>query len=186
MPVMISPGCNRRGFQLDGHSLMQKINKTHRVAHSADAMFDLVADVEKYPQFLPLCEGITVRSHTTETDTEVITVDMVVGYKAIHEVFLTRVTLERGKHRILVEYLEGPISHLENIWEFEEISANASRVHFSLEYEFKNIGLRLLMGAMFDKAFRKFSEAFEKRADQIYGISPQREENSPPANSINE
>ena len=169
MPVMISPGCNRRGFQLDGHSPMQKINRTHRVAHSADAMFDLVADVEKYPQFLPLCEGITVKSRTTDGDREIITVDMVVGYKAIHEVFLTRVTLDRKNHQILVEYLDGPISHLENIWIFEETGPRSSRVHFSLEYEFKSLSLRLLMGAMVDKAFRKFSDAFEKRADQIYG-----------------
>ncbi len=148
---------------------MPTITKVHKVAHSADAMFELVADVEKYPEFLPLCEGLRVRSRVSEEEKEIITADMVVGYKAIHEVFLSRVTLERNKHRILVEYLDGPISHLENIWLFEPLSETSSRVHFSLEYEFKNLALRMLMGTMFDKAFRKFTEAFEKRADQIYG-----------------
>ncbi len=148
---------------------MRKINRTHVVGHSADAMFDLVADVEKYPEFLPLCENLKVISRAVEGDKEIVTANMAVGYKAVHEVFLSRVTLERDRQRILVEYLDGPISHLENHWWFEEISATSSRVHFSLEYEFKNIALRLLMGAMFDKAFRKFSEAFEKRAGQVYG-----------------
>jgi len=138
------------------------------VGHSADAMFDLVADVEKYPQFLPLCEDLTVLSRSIEGNKEIITANMSVGYKAIHEVFLSRVTLERDSQKILVEYLDGPISHLENLWWFEAISETSSRVHFSLEYEFKSLALRLLMGAMFDKAFRKFTEAFEKRADQIY------------------
>jgi len=140
------------------------------VSHAADAMFDLVADVEKYPQFLPLCEDLSVLSRSIEGNKEIITANMTVGYKAIHEVFLSRVTLERKTHRILVEYLDGPISHLENLWVFEDIGEGSSRVHFSLEYEFKNIALKLLMGAMFDKAFRKFSTAFEKRADQIYGV----------------
>ncbi len=150
---------------------MPKISKVHRVAHSADAMFDLVADVEKYPEFLPLCESLLVRSRSSKGKTEIITADMTVGYKAIHETFLSRVTLERHKHQILVEYLDGPVSHLENHWVFETISETSSRIHFSLEYEFKNVALRLLMGAMFDKAFRKFSKAFELRADQIYGTS---------------
>ncbi len=149
---------------------MRKINRTHVVGHSADAMFDLVADVEKYPEFLPLCEDLSILSRATEGNKEIITANMAVGYKTIHEVFLSRVTLERDQHRILVEYLDGPISHLENLWVFEDIGEGSSRVHFSLEYEFKNLALRLLMGAMFDKAFRKFSAAFEKRADQVYGL----------------
>lgn len=109
---------------------MRKISKTRQVGHSATAMYDLVADVEKYPDFLPLCEELQVRSRTTKGDVEIITADMVVGYKAIRETFLSRVTLEPTKHQILVEYLDGPISHLENRWKFEVISDTASRVHF--------------------------------------------------------
>ncbi len=147
---------------------MQKINTTRRVRHSSSAMFDLVADVEKYPEFLPLCEGLTVRSRSTDGDCEIVTVDMVVGYKAVHETFVSQVTLSRPDQLILVKYLDGPISHLENRWAFEDLSDKACKVHFSLEYEFKTLALRLLMGAVFDKAFRKFAEAFEKRADQVY------------------
>lgn len=148
---------------------MRKISKTRNVGHSAAAMFDLVADIEKYPQFLPLCENLRVRSRVDEGPLEIITADMQVGYKAINETFLSRITLERDKHHILVEYLDGPISHLENRWRFEPLGDTTSKIHFALEYEFKNLGLRLLMGAMFDKAFEKFAEAFEDRADQIYG-----------------
>ena len=148
---------------------MRKITKTRKVGHSAAAMFKLVADVEKYPEFLPLCENLNVRSRQIEDAQEIITADMTVGYKAIHETFLSRVTLEPDAHQILVEYLDGPISHLENRWRFEDLEEGTSRIHFSLEYEFKNLGLRLLMGAMFDKAFEKFAEAFEARADEIYG-----------------
>ena len=133
-------------------------------------MFDLVADVEKYPEFLPLCEHLGVLSRSTEGSQEIVIAKMAVGYKAIHEVFLTRVTLERNQQRILVEYLEGPISHLENLWRFEALDDVSSRIHFSLEYEFRNIALKMLMGTMFDKAFRKFSTAFEERADCIYGV----------------
>lgn len=132
-------------------------------------MFKLVSDVEKYPEFLPLCENLNVRSRQQEGAREIITADMTVGYKAIRETFLSRVTLEPETHQILVEYLDGPISHLENRWRFEDLGEGASIIHFSLEYEFKNLGLRLLMGAMFDKAFEKFAEAFEARADEIYG-----------------
>lgn len=150
---------------------MPKIIKTHRVNHSAQAMYDLVADVEKYPEFLPLCTGLQVRSRSLQAGKEIITADMDIGYKAFHETFLSRVTLEHDSYQILVEYLDGPISHLENLWKFEGVDEKSSIVHFSLEYEFKNLALRMLMGAMFDKAFQKFSKAFEMRADEIYRLS---------------
>ena len=148
---------------------MPAFRTTRRVAHSANAMFDLVADVERYPEFLPLCEELRVLRRVASGDgAETLVAEMSVGYKAIHESFTSRVTLDRTRLRILVEYVDGPFSYLENRWAFRAASAGCE-VDFSIDYEFRSIALRLLMGAMFDKAFRRFVGAFEARADEIYG-----------------
>lgn len=148
---------------------MPMFNSSRRVRHSPDQMYALVADVEKYPQFLPLCEGLVVRRRTPrEGGGEVLLADMTVGYKAIRETFTSRVTLDPASHKILVEYVDGPFRYLENRWSFRPVEGGCEVVFF-ISYEFASRMLGLLMGAMFDKAFRKFAEAFEKRADAIYG-----------------
>lgn len=136
-------------------------------------MFDLVADVEQYPQFVPLCGSLKVKRRTTdEKGVEVLLADMSVGYLAIRERFTSRVTLDRPAMKILVEYVDGPFSHLENVWTFkDEAEGRRSRVEFFIDYEFRNRMLGALMGSMFDVAFRKFADAFEKRADQVYGTA---------------
>lgn len=150
---------------------MPMFNSTRRVKHSPAEMYALVADVEKYPQFLPLCEGLTVRRRTPrEGGGEVLLADMTVGYKAIRETFTSRVTLDPANLKILVEYVDGPFRYLENRWSFKPLDTG-SEVGFFISYEFASRMLGLLMGAMFDKAFRRFAEAFEKRADMIYGKS---------------
>jgi coenzyme Q-binding protein COQ10 len=132
-------------------------------------MFDLVADVERYPEFLPLCEGLRIRRRAASDEgVETLVAEMSVGYKAIHESFTSRVTLDRTRLRILVEYVDGPFSYLENRWSFRP-DPGGSTVEFAIDYEFKSVALRLLMGAVFDRAFRKFAEAFEERADAVYG-----------------
>jgi coenzyme Q-binding protein COQ10 len=142
---------------------------TRRVPHAPERMFALVADVEKYPEFLPLCEALTIRSRETSAEgNEVLMADMAVGYKAIHERFTTRVTLDHVQQRILVEYVDGPFRYLENRWTFEPDGTGCA-VGFFISYEFRSSMLGLLMGAMFDRAFRKFAEAFEARADALYG-----------------
>ena len=148
---------------------MPMFNNTRRVKHSPGEMFALVADVEKYPQFLPLCEGLTVRRRTPrDGGGEVVVADMTVGYKAIRETFTSRVTLDPSNLKILVEYVDGPFRYLENRWSFKPHDKGCE-VGFFISYEFASRMLGLLMGAMFDKAFHKFAEAFEKRADAIYG-----------------
>lgn len=153
---------------------MPSFRTSRRVAHSAAHMFDLVADVEEYPEFLPMCTGLSVRRRSTDGEgRQIIVADMSVGYKAIRETFTSRVTLDREKLAILVEYVDGPFRHLENRWTFVPAGSDAeappSRVEFFIDYEFRSRMLGLLMGSMFDVAFRKFAEAFERRADQIYG-----------------
>lgn len=149
---------------------MPSFHTTRRVKHSAAEMFDLVADVEHYPRFVPLCESLVVRLRRTLDDgREVLVADMTVSYALIRETFTSKVTLDRAKGEILVEYLDGPFRHLENRWAFRPIDETASEIGFWINYEFKSRALGALMGAMFDKAFRKFAEAFEARADAVYG-----------------
>lgn len=136
-------------------------------------MFDLVADVERYPEFVPLCHALKIRQRTTRPDgTEVVIADMTVSFKLVRESFTSQVTLDRPNLKILVEYLRGPFKNLENRWIFESKGDDLCDVGFFLSYEFKSRMLAALMGAMFDAAFARFSTAFEKRADVIYGKRP--------------
>jgi coenzyme Q-binding protein COQ10 len=142
-----------------------------RVRHNAVQMFDLVADVECYPEFVPLCKALRVRSRKSERDgRETLVADMTVGYKLIRETFTSRVKLDKPSLKVVVHYIDGPFSRLENIWTFkDEAEWEGSRVNFFIDYEFKSRTLGVLMGSMFDAAFRKFAGAFEQRADTIYG-----------------
>ena len=150
---------------------MPQLSNTTRVRHTASDMFDLVADVERYPEFVPLCQSLKIRQRSSEGGKEMIVADMTVAYKLIRQTFTSRVTLDRANLKILVEYLRGPFSSLENRWTFEPRGATVSDVTFFIAYEFKSRMLALLMGSMFDAAFGRFSAAFEKRADAIYGRS---------------
>ena len=148
---------------------MPQFSTTRPVNHSAAEMFDLVADVERYPEFVPLCRSLEVRRRIVEPEgVEVLIADMTVAYKFVRETFASRVTLDRPNLRILVEYLEGPFSTLENRWTFRPTGARTCTVEFFIAYEFRSRSLGLLMGAMFDAAFRRFAAAFERRADQVY------------------
>jgi coenzyme Q-binding protein COQ10 len=137
-------------------------------------MFALVADVERYPEFVPLCRALKVRRREkSETGIETLIADMEVGYKAIRETFTSRVALDPARLKIVVAYIDGPFSRLENVWNFRDApEGGGSTVEFFIAYEFRSRLLAALMGAMFDAAFRKFSAAFEARADKIYGRAP--------------
>jgi coenzyme Q-binding protein COQ10 len=132
-------------------------------------MFDLVADVESYPQFLPMCEALAVKSRRERDSKTLLVADMTVGYKLIRETFTSQVLLDRADLVIDTKYLDGPFRYLKNRWYFEADSEGTCKVHFNIDYEFKSRMLGMVMGSMFDIAFRKFSQAFEERADKIYG-----------------
>ena len=150
---------------------MPEFTTTRRLRHSAADMFELVADVERYPEFVPLCSSLKVRRRIEGSEGVLILVaDMTVAYKLIHESFVSRVTLDRPNLQILVEYLEGPFSHLENRWTFRPIGERTCEVRFFISYEFRSRMLGLLLGSMFDLAFRRFATAFEQRADKVYGV----------------
>ena len=149
---------------------MPQFANKRRVRHSAQKMFDLVADVESYPEFVPLCKSLKIKQRTQgQRGTEIIVADMTVAFQLISETFTSRVTLDRQNREILVEYLEGPFQRLTNRWSFKPAGDRACDVEFFISYEFRSRTLGLLMGSVFDVAFRRFAVAFEKRADQVYG-----------------
>jgi coenzyme Q-binding protein COQ10 len=149
---------------------MPEFSTKRRVRHAAAEMFDLVADIRKYPEFVPLCSALTVKSRNEKDDgTIVMVADMTVAYKIVRETFTSRVTLDRPNLRIFVEYLSGPFKRMHNRWIFYPAGDSACHVEFFISYEFKSRALAMLMGAMFDAAFRRFAVAFEQRADAVYG-----------------
>lgn len=148
---------------------MPQFTTTRRIPHSATDMFDLVANVEAYPQFLPLCESLVVRSRRQDGSREILVATMTIAYKLIRESFTTKVVLDREGMTIRAEYLDGPFSHLENVWRFEPHGRGDCIVYFDIDYAFRSKMLGIVMGAVFDRAFRKFTEAFEERADEVYG-----------------
>jgi len=152
---------------------MPQFTNKRRVRHAAADMFDLVADVEKYPQFVPLCQSLRVRSRADKGEgVTVMTASMTVAYKLIQQTFTSRVTLDRPNLRILVEYLDGPFSRLQNRWSFKPTGEGACEVEFFIDYEFRSRTFGMLMGAVFDTVFRKMAAAFEERADKVYGRKP--------------
>jgi coenzyme Q-binding protein COQ10 len=149
---------------------MPQFSTRRRVGHSAEHMFDLVADVERYPEFVPLCRALKVRQRTPGGEgIETIVADMTVSFKLMRESFRSRVTLDRPKLQILVEYLQGPFSHMQNRWTFTPTGEQTCEIEFFIDYEFRSRMLGVLMGSMFDAAFRRFATAFEARADRVYG-----------------
>ncbi len=148
---------------------MPTFETVRRVAFTPEQMYALVADVERYPEFLPMCEALDVLQRSVVDGKPLIVATMEIGYKAIRERFTTKVTLTPAEPSVFVTYLDGPFHHLDNRWRFLPVDGGtACDIVFWIDYQFKSPMLGLLMGAVFDKAFRKFAEAFEDRARMIY------------------
>jgi coenzyme Q-binding protein COQ10 len=149
---------------------MPQFTTKRHARHTAAEMFALVADVERYPEFVPFCRSLKVKKRgQDERGRDTIVCEMTVAYKLIHETFTTRVTLDKPELQIIVDYLSGPFSRLDNRWRFRDAAEGICDVEFYLHYEFRSLALGLLMGAMFEAVFRRFADAFERRADQVYG-----------------
>ena len=136
--------------------------------YTPEQMFDLVADVDHYPQFLPWC----LASRVTGREGDVIFADLVIGYKMIREKFTSRVTLRRPDH-IHVEYLSGPMRYLSNHWDFRREADGSCTVDFFVDFEFRNPIIRRLMEVFFNEAVRRMVTAFETRARTLYTIPDQ-------------
>lgn len=143
---------------------MPGIRETRCLPYSREQMFDLVADVARYPEFLPWVIATRIRS---DNDAEMVA-DMLVGFKAIREKFSSRVEKHRPEH-LEVFYMDGPLKDLDNNWRFHALPDGGCEIEFSVEFSFRSAVFEALAGQYFDRAFRKMVEAFEKRADQLYG-----------------
>jgi coenzyme Q-binding protein COQ10 len=132
-----------------------------------EQMFDLVADIERYPEFLPWCVGCRV----TRREGNVVWGDLIVGFKLFRESFTSKVTLNRPG-RIDVSYIDGPFHHLDNHWLFHpEAEGRATTIDFYIDFEFRSRALQLVARAAFNEAVRRMVSAFERRADAIYGAN---------------
>jgi len=151
---------------------MVQREQSHIVPFTAEQMFDLVADVERYPDFVPYCTGLRVLRRKGPPDTAEITAQMIVQYKIFREQFKCRVNLDRDEKVIRVSYMEGPIRKLDNLWRFTDLEGNKSRVDFFIDFEFKSFVLQQLTNRVFDKAFMYMSDAFVERANEVYREEP--------------
>lgn len=145
---------------------MPAISETRQLPYSAQQMFDLVADVGKYAEFLPWVVATRVRDKTEEG----MTADMLVGFKALREKFTSKVVTERPD-TIRVHYVDGPMRDLDNVWLFRDLPNGGCELDFSVDFAFKNRMFEALAGQYIDRAFRKMVAAFEARAEQLYGSS---------------
>lgn len=145
---------------------MPGIHEVRDLPYSAEKMYDLVADVGRYGEFLPWVIATRVRS---DTDEEMVA-DMLVGFKALREKFTSRVE-KRRPEEIRVHYMDGPLKDLDNLWHFRSTGPEQCEVDFRVSFEFRNPLFEKLAGQYFDKAFRKMVSAFEERAASLYGSS---------------
>lgn len=145
---------------------MPGIRETRRLPYSAEQMFDLVADVDRYGEFLPWVIATRIRS---DSETEMVA-DMVVGFKSLREKFTSKVSKDRP-NTIDVHYVDGPLRDLDNNWKFTALPDGGCDVFFCVDFTFKNSVFEAIAGQYFDRAFRKMVEAFEARAAVLYGNS---------------
>jgi len=138
--------------------------ETRHLPWTPEQVFDLVADIERYPQFLPWIQALRI----VRRDGHVLTADMVIGFKMVRERFTSRVALTRPE-RIHVDYVSGPLKYLKNDWSFRSAPEGGCLVDFSVDFEFKSRMFERLAGIFFHEAFRRMVGAFETRAAAVYG-----------------
>ena len=135
--------------------------------YTPDQMYDLVADIDKYPAFLPWCAAARVRARREEGATEVVDADLVISFKVFRERFGSRVTLRPKDRKIDTEYLDGPFKYLRNHWYFEPAEGGCT-VDFHVDFEFRSAMLQAVIGMVFHEAMQRVVRAFERRAQQLY------------------
>lgn len=138
-----------------------------RLPYTAQQMFDLVADVGAYPQFLPWCVAARVKS---KSDVEIVA-DLIIGFKMVRERFTSKVTLNTPS-RIDVTYVDGPFQYLNNHWKFSPTEDGGCQIDFHVDFEFRSKMLQRLIGVLFNEAVRRMVAAFEARAVSLYGPKP--------------
>lgn len=148
---------------------MPKHHETRELPYGARAMYDLVADVARYPEFLPWTAAARIRSRKPIDGGEVMEADLVISFKVFREKFGSRVTLLPGEGRILTEYIDGPFKHLKSVWSFADRPDGGCQVSFEVDFEFRNPILAGVIGLVFNEAMHRIVAAFEARANALYG-----------------
>ena len=143
-------------------------NETKFLSYTAHQMYNLVADVASYPEFLPWCAAARVRSVIPKGTTHVMSADLVISFKVFRERFESRVTLNNEELSIDTEYLDGPFKHMKSTWKFEDLEDGCA-VTFFVDFEFKNMILQSIIGLVFNEAMQRIVRAFESRAEELYG-----------------
>jgi coenzyme Q-binding protein COQ10 len=146
--------------------------QTRDVPYRPDDMFALVAAIERYPEFLPWCNGARIRRREKQGENEVLIADLIVSYKVFREQFTSRVTLDPTERRIDVAYVQGPFKYLHNNWHFEALPDGGTRIHFFIDFEFRSATLQKMIGAVFSRAFAKMMQAFIDRAEALRDADP--------------
>ncbi len=146
---------------------MPRHSESRDLPYTPDQMYALVADVARYPEFLPWTAAARIKSREGEAP-EVMIADLVVSFKVFRETFASKVTLWPAEHRIETEYLEGPFRHMQSEWRFEA-APGGCRVHFWVDFEFRNRIIGRVAGVVFNEAMQRIVAAFEKRARALYG-----------------
>ncbi|UXU73890.1 type II toxin-antitoxin system RatA family toxin [Paracoccus sp. SMMA_5_TC] len=149
---------------------MPQHHDNRNLPYTADQMYALVADIERYPEFLPWNTAARIRSRRPGPDgSEVVEADLVISFKVFRERFGSRVTLWPQKHRIDTEYLDGPFRYLKSGWRFEDLPQGGCAVDFFVDFEFRNAILAKVIGVVFAEAMARIVRAFEDRARALYG-----------------
>jgi coenzyme Q-binding protein COQ10 len=144
-------------------------HETKRLPYTAQQMYDLVADVARYPEFLPWNAAARIRSRRPIEGGELLEADLVISFKVFREKFGSRVTLLPGEKRILTEYLDGPFKHMQSTWAFRDLAEGGSEVEFFVDFEFRNAILQGIIGLVFNDAMQRVVRAFERRAAELHG-----------------
>ncbi|MEM6939223.1 MAG: type II toxin-antitoxin system RatA family toxin [Pseudomonadota bacterium] len=145
-------------------------SETRALPYTAQQMFDLVADVGSYPQFLPWTAAARIKRDVDRGDHRLMDADLVIAFKVFRERFTSRVLLWQERKRIDTEYLDGPFKYMKSDWHFEETDQGCT-VHFHVDFEFRNAILQGIIGVVFNEAMQRVVRAFEKRANELYGAA---------------
>ena len=149
---------------------MTSHSETKYLPYTAKEMFDLVADISSYPEFLPWCAAARIREEVQKGQVQQIEADLVISFKVFREKFGSRVLLNTSNYIIKTDYIDGPFRYLHSVWSFENCEEGCE-VKFNVDFEFKNAMLQSIIGLVFNDAMQRIVRAFERRASDLYTIS---------------
>ena len=144
-------------------------SETRTLSYSAEQMFNLVSDIERYPEFIPWCEAVRINSCDLihKRNIKIVNADMVVSFKVFRDTLTSEVTIDKKSNTVNVEYINGPFTFLKNQWLFKNLE-NQCEISFYVEFEFKSKIMQRVVGLIFHEAMKRIVKAFEKRARELY------------------